>query len=1284
MLHLYQKDVTYRKDVTVTGTRRTGLNRLFVITLLGLFVCVHVIDNVISDFGTFTVIDKSIGNFRTLRRSLVCSQGKLNIRLGKFGRFGRRLCEVETELETKTFREAFPEANLSSYTADYITDRPGGSDNIAFVVTIPSCSENNPGDNNDPGSGATFYDAAAVLRDSICNCTSKNPDSGSNYTSTMYAVIHPDAINCAGPDDGASRRMEEGHGSNGHRSLDFPSYNYDRVAILEELGYWVIIWGYPIDLEEISDSTLRNQIDIQDLMKLYAYKFTNHPVAVMTSFDTIFTAPVDSIVNQIVNDPSTETVYHTKSDGTVNTGTCFCTPSDSTYNDIVDTVKTTTFDRSLIASSGGLLTYFYNQNTTKNVETDGSGYTVLSFEDHPICGKPWDCNFDETWDNETKAACAELNHEWYKFRQQFEEEHWSKTDIVNTTENNYYVQIFLGYCAASGNYIPAAGHGAPVSLPPISQPPVTPPREDYWSVWKNIEDSHALENANTTCFEQLERLGITTSTDNDGLDFFTITPDPWVSGGLRFGCVGKDENYQCNRSCFPFDTTTPDWSDKLYLTMLAKVEGGITATCKPTITLSGGGWPRHASNAIILEESYVDAGYLTSDEWRRVLIPLENFKTAEWDLSNMYGMYFQRCPNHSGAQPTYHIASVAITNTAIDLVSTPPSSAPSAYTTDDPLLATHRIVHPNHHNWWPIFGADREPAGNFWVTAENNAWPSVPATTNPQTATVYIPAGQSVFYSGADTVKYDKIIVEGSLTIQPFNADVSLIVSTIVVEEGGSLDILTEATSSNTVEIQIEGALDFIVDPEQVLLGIIGLSGNVTIQGNEVQTKMATLYQDANAGTPYFVVGGMNLGFAVGGELVLPDTQTDLDVGHYLFGRSSYVDQTETCTIVSIDSHAVGVEETTITCDSPLAFNHSLGSNAAYVSRSIHILTSPASTDRGHILHTGTGKFEVRNACIEGFGRTTTELIDSTVMSPTDLKFGTQDTSHLIKQFEVEHIGVNQVARYAVHAHHSRVEAYLTGLAIIQSPRDGMVAHDSRVHILNNVIVGADGAGIFLEDGTETGPVKHNYIIGTGGGTRGGDDGRFSIQKGKDMAHGGFGIWARGKLALVQGNHAEGHFGFAAYSFFVHPNFISDKVVPDVPGTPSILVGKKRKDIPGEPDGTGLHLQTYGGFIDNTAAATFKVGIDMSYFSSSLEDTVGSIIEGARIRNLAKSGFGLKTTHSRIFTLNDVVIEGTVSDNTIIGIWCNNLNCGPGCMLQTPNTTLIFNNVQEERDGNSC
>jgi hypothetical protein len=43
------------------------------------------------------------------------------------------------------------------------------------------------------------------------------------------------------------------------------------------------------------------------------------------------------------------------------------------------------------------------------------------------------------------------------------------------------------------------------------------------------------------------------------------------------------------------------------------------------------------------------------------------------------------------------------------------------------------------------------------------------------------------------------------------------------------------------------------------------------------------------------------------------------------------------------------------------------------------------------------------------------------------------------------------------------VEAYFTGNAALYSPRDGMVAHNSRVHILENVVVGADGSGIFLE-----------------------------------------------------------------------------------------------------------------------------------------------------------------------------------------------------------------------------
>jgi len=185
-------------------------------------------------------------------------------------------------------------------------------------------------------------------------------------------------------------------------------------------------------------------------------------------------------------------------------------------------------------------------------------------------------------------------------------------------------------------------------------------------------------------------------------------------------------------------------------------------------------------------------------------------------------------------------------------------------------------------------------------------------------------------------------------------------------------------------------------------------------------------------------------------------------------------------------------------------------------------------------------------------------------------------------------------------------------------------------------------------------------------------------RSGHRRAHGGFGIWCRGKLALVQGNHAEGHFGVSPFAFFVHPNFISDKVIPDVQGTPAELAGKKLKDI--EPTHTnGLQLQSYGGFINNSAVATFQVGIDLSYFSVTADDEVGSIIQDAFIKNLALNGRGISTTHSSLFTLNDVTIQGTVAENTITGIWCNNCN---GCTLQTPNTTLVFENVASNRGGN--
>ena len=61
----------------------------------------------------------------------------------------------------------------------------------------------------------------------------------------MYAIIHPEAIICNGPSNA----------QNGRRSLQ-TSYTYDRVAILQELGYWVNIWREPVSTK-LSDNILK-------------------------------------------------------------------------------------------------------------------------------------------------------------------------------------------------------------------------------------------------------------------------------------------------------------------------------------------------------------------------------------------------------------------------------------------------------------------------------------------------------------------------------------------------------------------------------------------------------------------------------------------------------------------------------------------------------------------------------------------------------------------------------------------------------------------------------------------------------------------------------------------------------------------------------------------------------------------------------------------------------------------------------------------------------------------
>ena len=135
---------------------------------------------------------------------------------------------------------------------------PGGSKNIGFVVTFSKCPSDiiyHPGVDTQYDPGHALYDAAAVLKHSI---TTKLAVSG-DYNATFHAIIHPDAIDCDNP--------------NGD--------SYDRVKLLESLGYYVNIKASPVNPLEITDPNVRSLINTdagyRDLTSLHAATLDNHP-----------------------------------------------------------------------------------------------------------------------------------------------------------------------------------------------------------------------------------------------------------------------------------------------------------------------------------------------------------------------------------------------------------------------------------------------------------------------------------------------------------------------------------------------------------------------------------------------------------------------------------------------------------------------------------------------------------------------------------------------------------------------------------------------------------------------------------------------------------------------------------------------------------------------------------------------------------------------------------------------------------------------------------------------
>lgn len=221
--------------------------------------------------------------------------------------------------------------------------------------------------------------------------------------------------------------------------------------------------------------------------------------------------------------------------------------------------------------------------------------------------------------------------------------------------------------------------------------------------------------------------------------------------------------------------------------------------------------------------------------------------------------------------------------------------------------------------------------------------------------------------------------------------------------------------------------------------------------------------------------------------------------------------------------------------------------------------------------------------------------------------------------------------------------------------RFGIVAHNSRVSILDNVVVGVEGTAVLLEDRTETGDVRNNYVIGTGQGSGESDSARFTPSQGTEFGHGGFAIWSRTAYAAIEDNVAAGVFGESPYAFFLHINFMEHRRVPDVEGTPAALVGRTRSEVRYDVHGGALSLNTYGSFRANRCTGSWKRAFRGDYFLMNPPEQEGHVLEDFDAVALGASGAGFAFGHSSRFTVTGS-LTAVAEGNSVVGVSVANGN----------------------------
>ncbi|MEM9949208.1 MAG: LamG-like jellyroll fold domain-containing protein, partial [Cyanobacteria bacterium P01_D01_bin.36] len=344
-------------------------------------------------------------------------------------------------------------------------------------------------------------------------------------------------------------------------------------------------------------------------------------------------------------------------------------------------------------------------------------------------------------------------------------------------------------------------------------------------------------------------------------------------------------------------------------------------------------------------------------------------------------------------------------------------------------------------------------------------------------------------------------------------------VETIINAPEGTLDIGSasrgvDADKKARIVFTSDRAINTGRDPQQLGKGLVS-HGEVNIYGADKQDKVR-LAKDASAGDTTLTFKDSLKGWQIGDEIVLAGTSYRYNENDKT--NSRFRDEVLTITEIKgkqirfINKDAPAGEE------NALRFDHKRHSQldpkeidlyAANLSRNVSFETENGKNvpinRRAHVMLMHNPNVKVFNAGFYDLGRSDkTKLVDD-IGKNVDGSVGK---------------GTNIRGRYALHLHQTGLDPnktiILNGNAVSGSPGWGIVQHESRAGVEDNVVFDVAGAGIVAESGNETGWWTDNLSIKSTGirwdvaGKQ-----REAREKKFDLGFEGNGFWVQGAAQIA-------------------------------------------------------------------------------------------------------------------------------------------------------------------------